>query len=1142
MRADPTPPLETTPLIKTKAPSMKSPHRPRLLTLAIWAALPALSLSSTAWAQAAQAISGQPISGQPIFGVGAPLYPASPFSANSRPTALRGESMLDYALNQAVANMVVELDRNAVPADGQSPTKVTVRLFGANGKPVPSVTFVTIESSGGRILLAGARTDEQGPLAMDADKVTPGVQLRVLNGVAEFFLLAPMTPQDVRLRVTAGDVEASGTVSFVPEMREMLAAGLIEGIVNFRGKSSHVLQPVRRGDAFEQDLQRWSREFNDGKANVGARAAFFVKGVIKGVVRGDVLLTAAYDSDKESRSRLLRDVKPEAFYPVYGDASLRGFDARSADRLYVRLDQDKSYLLYGDFQTGDGFSQSSGGGAVASIQQRSLGAYNRTATGLRAHNETDQYVGNVYATRDTLRQVVEEFTSQGSGPYGLANNGAAQGSEKVEVVVRDRNQPSRIVSTRALQSLVDYSFEPFSGRILLNTFLPAFDEQLNPVSLRVSYEVDQGGSAFWVTGGDVQVKLSDHIEVGGAVVNEANPLAKYRLASANAGIRVGDNTRVVVEVAQSRAEVNTNPTNQNTQGAMAGQSGDVTGRAGRIEAAYQNDRLEARAFVGRSGTTFVNPAAPLAGGRAEAQAKASYRATELVRVYGEWLKSEDRNTGGGERSAGQLGANIKLSESLTLDVGLRAIRESGGSLGPTASGAFGSTSGLTGSIATGSGGGAVGFGNQLIDPASGLPIINAGSSVPTTGAAGSSSPATDSRSDTVRVGLGWRANDQLTLGAELEASFNGDRRRRLALGGDYQVAERTKLYGRFESQTGVAGPYAITNTERRGNALVFGVDSTYLRDTQAFSEYRLRDAIGGRDLQLASGVRNVWDVKEGIRISSAAEHTKVLSGNVADASALALGVDYSVHPLWRISTRGEFRRSGDVANTVGNDAFNTLLWQVTVARKLDRDWTALARNYLLKTDYTAKGDVLQDRFQIGLAYRDTDTNRVNALAKVEFKNEVDASNATAGELRSRATIVSTHADYHPSRPWWMTGRVAGKWQTDQFEGGVKSNFKAALLAGRLVYDITEHWDLGVLGAVQAGQGGAQQKAVGIEAGYLIRQNLWASVGFNASGFRGDADLAGYEYTQRGAYIRLRFKFDEDLFKGKNVDINRSLDR
>ena len=189
---------------RQKPQAMNSRHRPRLITLALMAALPALTVSSV-WAQAAQ----------PIGGVTAPLYPASPTTVNTRSTALRGEAAGDYALNQAVSKMVVELDRSAVPADGQSPTKVTVRLFGANGKPLNTPAFVTIESSGGRILLTGARTDEQGPRGIDADKVIPGVQLRVTNGVAEFSLLAPMTPQDVRLRVTAGDTEASGIVSFV---------------------------------------------------------------------------------------------------------------------------------------------------------------------------------------------------------------------------------------------------------------------------------------------------------------------------------------------------------------------------------------------------------------------------------------------------------------------------------------------------------------------------------------------------------------------------------------------------------------------------------------------------------------------------------------------------------------------------------------------------------------------------------------------------------------------------------------------------------------------------------------------------------------------------------------------------------------
>ena len=96
-----------------------------------------------------------------------------------------------------------------------------------------------------------------------------------------------------------------------------------------------MVSPVRTDDAFEREIRRWERQFNNGKANASARTAFFIKGQIK----GEYLLTAAYDSDKDTRARLLRDIRPDEFYPVYGDRSLRGFDARSAERLYVRVDK-----------------------------------------------------------------------------------------------------------------------------------------------------------------------------------------------------------------------------------------------------------------------------------------------------------------------------------------------------------------------------------------------------------------------------------------------------------------------------------------------------------------------------------------------------------------------------------------------------------------------------------------------------------------------------------------------------------------------------------------------------------------------------------------------------------------------------------
>ena len=1069
------------------------------------------------------------------------LHPRSPDEDERAGAVFRGETTgLDYAANAAVGRIVVEVNRNAVPADGQSPVKLTLRLFGRDGQALAAAALVTIEHSGGRLLLPGARTDEFGPRRLDVDRTTPGVQLKVeAGGVVEVTLLAPDQAQDVRLRITAGDQTAAGVISFVPDLRPMLAAGLVEGVLSFRNRVT--LNPVRRGDAFEQEIESWSREFSGGKASAAARVAFY----LKGTVRGDLLLTASFDSDKATRARLLRDVRPDEFYPVYGDASLKTFDARSGDRLYVRIDKHKSYVMYGDFVTGDGFSQSFGQGAVASLKSRSLGATNRTATGLRAHHETDRFVANVFVFNDTLRAVVEEFASQGSGPYGLRNSAVLEGSEKIEVVVRDRNQPSRIVSVRALARLVDYTFEPFSGRILLTSFLASSDDNLNPVSLRISYEVDQGGTAYWAAGGDAQWKFSERFEIGGSLLTDRNRLAPYALISGNAAWRVGANTAIVVEAAQSTSSVNTNPANQTISPGLAARSGEVQGRAARIELAHEGDRTEARLFAGRSSPLFNNPSAPLAGGRDELFASAAFKITSDLKLYGEALKSEDRNTGGGERSSAGIGLRWAATERLTLDASLRSARETVGTQGNgVLTSPFSLTSGLTGSIATGSAGGALGFGNQVLDPASGLPVIVQGALPPASN--GSLAAGTRLESDSIRLGAGYRVSDKLRVGAEVETDVSGTARRRLALGADYQIAERTRLYGRYERQSGWVQLAGVTDTGQRASAFAFGVESGYLRDTQLLSEYRLRDAISGRDLQLASGVRHFWDLAEGIRANAAYEQVNVLAGDVANTRAVSAGLDYSADPLWRGSTRLELRRAGSTYNTSGNtnnnDAFDTLLWQIMVARKLDRDWTLLGRNYLLSTDYKDRGDVLQNRAQIGVAYRDTDTNRVNALAKLEFKSESDASNIASGPLKSSAWVVSAHADYHPSRPWWMSGRVAGKWQRDRLEGGVGDRFHAQLGAARLVYDITENWDLGALAAVQIGQRSAAQTAFGVEAGYLLRQNLWLSAGVNFTGFAGDADLVGYEYTRSGVYLRLRFKFDENLFKSRDREVNRSLAR
>ena len=263
-------------------------------------ATPRLSLLACALAATLPALAQNVGTGTrftPVLGDASTLYPRSPASSDAAPETVAARSgQADYGLNHGVDLVRVEVDRDGVPADGQTPVHVRVQLLDADGKPLAGRSYATIEHSGGRIRLPGSRTDEFGPGAADADKVTPGVQLAVDDGVAEFDLLAPHEPQDVVLRITAGGQAAQGVIGFLPEMRELLATGLIEGIVNFRNKSNaSLISPVQHHDAFDRDIRRWEKQFNNGKANAAARTAFFVKGRIK----GEYLLTAAYDSDKD---------------------------------------------------------------------------------------------------------------------------------------------------------------------------------------------------------------------------------------------------------------------------------------------------------------------------------------------------------------------------------------------------------------------------------------------------------------------------------------------------------------------------------------------------------------------------------------------------------------------------------------------------------------------------------------------------------------------------------------------------------------------------------------------------------------------------------------------------------------------------
>jgi hypothetical protein len=1003
------------------------------------------------------------------------------------------DSLLSFGAAAAVRRVELSTEKLDIPADSLTLVRFRIKLFDAEDKPVTGDVPVLLEATRGRIVAPGnANTALEA--AIDRDKTAPGTQATVQNGELSFDVVAPGEPGEGIVRVSAGQRQTSLTLNFVPHVRDMIAVGLVEGIIVLRDQKGG-LQPVRPGDGFEQEIRRWQRSFSGDDGAVGLRTAFFLKGKIK----GETLLTAAYDSDKDVRGRLFRDIQPEEFYPVYGDASIRGYDARTSGRFYVRVDNGKNYALYGDFNTSERQNEA--------LQ---LGRYNRSLTGGVGHWENDRGALTVFASKDNLRQVVDEVPGKGiSGPYNLRFPNGVQNTEKVEILVRDRNAPSVILRITPQVRLIDYDFEPFSGRLLFKSPIPSLDENLNPVSIRVSYEVEEGGPKYWVGGVEGSLKLGESIALGASYAKDENPLAKFSLTGVNATVKLGDQTRILAEIARSDrgditafgsaslADRNTLIGNANTV------TGAAKGNAWRVEMRHQTERLEGRAYAQRADEGFTNTASGAASGRSEAGAKATYAITGSVKLSGEALQSKDLTTDG--KKTGASAAVIwDFLQTASVEAGVRHAEQTGA----------GATIGATAFPGTG------------IDPITGGQTL-----VPN---AGLSATLNDPyKTTSARIKGTYRPTSNTSVFAEAEQAVDDSGAHAWAVGGDYRYSEVGRVYGRSEWATGVAGSYGLAG-EGRQSATVVGVDAQYMKDGQVFSEYRLRDALAGREATAAIGLRNTWPIRDGLRLNTTLERIKLVGGQAVanplggtstspEATAAGIGLDYTANPLWKGSTRLEWRE---------DDTSKSWLNTVALARKLSDDWTLLARNYWYRQDYDDGGKNHQSRLQIGAAWRETRTNTWNVLSKYEYRKE--STRFTAAQplgldnLDAKVHIVSLDAEYHPRRPVWYAGKVAGKWRSDVLAGET-SKFDAQLLQARVIWDITNRWDVSVIGSVLGEDGFRNRRlGVGAEVGRVIADNLWLSAGYNWRDLK-DKDLLT-DYSTKGPFIRLRYKFDENLFK------------
>ncbi|HCL60546.1 MAG TPA: hypothetical protein DHW80_12355 [Acinetobacter sp.] len=941
-----------------------------------------------------------------------------------------------------------------VMANGRDVMQLRVQLQDKQGIKVATRTSITLESDIGIIDLPDLNPNE------------PGIQSFIDGGEMIIPILAPNAPARGKLRVSSGLIKEEIDIQFQADLRPLIAVGLIEGSINFNNFDSTQLHSVNRNDGFENELNEIAEWGND--TSLTGRTAMF----LKGKVRGDYLLTLAYDSNKSSKQRLFRDIQPDEYYPVYGDAAAKGFEAQSTSKLYVRLDKGRSYAMYGDYVT-----------RTEKDEGLALGQYNRSLTGLKVGHEGDKFQASAFVAETKSRQVVTENRALGiSGPYSLGSISSElilDNSEKVEILTRDRNNPGLIIAKQSLTRFSDYEVDTYSNSIYLKQAVASVDQDLNPNFIRITVEADEIGEEYQVGGMSFSYAMKSHLKMGGSFVQSSDPLNQEQIASLNTVVKVGQYSKFIAEVAQSK---NTDSTaDQITQINSDSNRDKDQGTAARVEFEYAPSFAHVRAYHQQAEEGFQNDAATISAGRKESGIKASAPIAKLGLARIEAIRTEDQ-----ENKGVRTGLSTSLERNffriLAVELGLRHYDETSAAA-TLATENLGPYNGTTGRIKF--------TGN-----------------------------------------LPWKGASTFI---EYEQDLSNSDKQVLSVGGTAKVLPNTKIYARHELISAIDGLYSMNSTEET-NSTVFGISSNYMKDGSAFSEYRVADGISNREAEAALGLRNRWQLKPRVYVSSSFERIQSLSKNEDntsnDATALSLGLEYLVHENWKATTRLEGRRS---------DTSDTLINTLGYAYKLSDDATVLTKNTLNFVDNKAvdQGDHLRNRFQLGYAWRDYDQNKLDILSKIEYYYENNATDLEA-EFKREAYVTSIHTNYHPQRRLTLSGQYAAKW-SELDEDHITSNALTQLFSGRVIYDINERWDMSVqAGTLWANRGAGTRYLVGAELGYLLATNLWVSTGYNFMGYQDD-ELSNTSSTGEGAYLRFRFKFDEDLFGRRSANTNFALE-
>lgn len=529
-------------------------------------------------------------------------------------------TLAEKSVKRPSAGVAIKLkvDGTLTADSGRSTVPVQIEILDVNNYPAKGTYFLTLEASDG----TWAEPDIQ-------DKV-PGHQVKVTNGTRTVHLRSSATSGEIKLRVSTGTLQSETDVAQVAEMRPLIAVGLLD----LRAHTGYAKGYKSLG-LTQLDPDAEGTEF-DG------RSALF----LKGKVRGDMHLTAAYDSAKDKEAELLRDINPDEYYRVYGDSSLRGFEAQSRSKLYVKLEKDRNSAMWGDYIT-DNDSNSA-----------DIARVSRTLTGFNGIYDNGKTRLQMFAAQQDNLRGYEEIPGNGTAMhYQLQGHPIVRNSDIVEIITRDRGNIGLITKTEKLERFRDYSLNEVTGYISFHKVIPTLDENLNPVSIRISYDRVEQGDDYLVAGVRLMHRFTDEFSAGASYTKDDHSTQGYDVTGLFAQYKTAD-TEIQAGVSK-----------------MTHANGNEDGTALRLQASKkwdENSRTQFTAVQADAG--YTNSTGGVTADRRELKLTHEQKLGANLEGKAELTHSESLSTED-QRQTAELSATTKLDD-WKLKGGVRHIRQS----------------------------------------------------------------------------------------------------------------------------------------------------------------------------------------------------------------------------------------------------------------------------------------------------------------------------------------------------------------------------------------------------------------------------------------------------------------------------------